>query len=134
MTVRKSIEAQLKADWASIPTLAGVRVVATEKPLDEITRLTALIRQKGVGRCPEAPKSHRNVSLLLTLISPHTNTDAAQDQLDATLPAVLDYLDPKYAHGDAEAVGWTGKRLAYDIPFTVRAKKTDMHPEPEEAP
>lgn len=123
MTVRKAVEAELTAAWAEVPALAKLRVIATERQMDDVQRATALIRQKSVGKTPEAPLSHRNVGLVLTLISGYLDADKAQDELDALLPAVLDYLDPRYAHGDAEAVGWTGSRLAYDIPFTVRAKK-----------
>lgn len=128
-TVRRSLEAQFKADWQDVPALSNLIVVATERSLDVVNKATALIRQKGVAKCPEAPLSHRNVSILLTIISGNTNADKAQDELDELVPAVLDYLDPKWPHGDAEAVGWTGEKLAYDIPLTIRASKT---PTPEE--
>lgn len=123
MSIRADVEAQFKADWADIPELSALVVVATERPLDDPRKATALIRTKRVGNTPEAPKSHRNVGLLLTLISPNVNADAAQDELDILLHPLLDYLDKRYAHDDAETVAWTGGRLAYDIPFTVISKK-----------
>ena len=123
MTVRQSIEAQFKSDWADVPDLADLIVIATERPLDDVQRATALIRQKGIAKHPAAPLSHRRVGLLLTIISGNLNPDAAQDELDELVPAVLDYLDPRFQHEGAEAVGWTGSRLAYDIPFTVVAAK-----------
>jgi hypothetical protein len=129
--LRKIIEAQFREDWADIAALAGARVIATERQLDDVTTLTALIKQKSVGRNPQAPKSHRNVGMILTIISARQDPDMAQDELDEVLPAVLDYLDPRYAHEEATAVGWTNSRLAYDIPFTVIAAKTA--PNPQEA-
>lgn len=122
MSVRKATEAAIKADWAAIPALAGVRVVATERELDDIQDPTALIRGKSIDRTPAAPLTHRNVGLLLTLISPHMDLDLAGDQLDEIAAAALDYLDPRYSHEPATVVGY-GSRLAYDIPFTVIASK-----------
>lgn len=122
MSVRKDIEAQLKADWADIPDLAPLRVIATERALDSINEPTALIRAKSFDRTPAAPQSHRNVGLLLTLISPHIDLDRAGDQLDDITTAALDYLDTRYSHDPATAVGY-GDRLAFDIPFTVIASK-----------
>ncbi|NYF29236.1 hypothetical protein [Microbacterium sp. JAI119] len=122
MSVRKDVEAQLGADWADIPPLAALRVIATERELDDITQPTALIRAKSYDRTPAAPQSHRNVGLLLTLISPHLDLDRAGDQLDDITTAALDYLDTRFSHEQATAVGY-GARLAFDIPLTVIASK-----------
>lgn len=122
MSVRKAVEAQLQADWGDIPELVALRVIATERELDDITQPTALIRAKSYDRTAAAPQSHRNVGLLLTLISPYLDLDRAGDQLDAITPAALDYLDTRYSHEAATAVGY-GSRLAFDIPFTVIASK-----------
>lgn len=122
MSIIRDLEAQIKTDWASIPALAGVRVIATERELDDITQPTALIRGKSIARTPGAPLSHRTRGLLLTLISPHLDLDRASDQLEPLTWAALDYLDPRYQHDDATDVGY-GKRFANDIPFTVIASK-----------
>jgi len=135
VTPRRAVEAQFRADWATIPALSRARVVATERPLDEPTQLTALIRVKGVKPCPEAPLSHWNVDMVLALISGHLDADQAQDDLDEAAYAALLYLDATYPHGDAEFTEWAKARLACDIPFTVRVKKKDDDPDPEsEAP
>lgn len=123
-TVRKSTEAKLKADWADIPALAGVRVIATERALDDVTQPTALLRVKSTARSRELPNSHRDVGLLLTLISQHEDEDNAQDELDTLTDAALDYLDPAFKHGDAVNVSYGATRLAVDIPLTVMAKRT----------
>lgn len=122
MSVRTEIADMLTADWADIPALAGVRVIATERAIDEIDQPTALIRVKTVGKAPAAPLSHRNVGLLLTLISPHLDLDLAADELDELTAAALDYLDTRFIHEDATTVGYV-ESLAVDIPLTVLAAK-----------
>lgn len=123
-TVRHATEAELKVAFAAIPALAGVRVIATEKQLDEVTQPTALLRVKSTARSREAPNSHRDVGLLLTLISQYEDEDNAQDELDVLTDAALDYLDPNWRHGDAQNVSYGGTRLAVDIPITALAKRT----------
>lgn len=122
MSIRKDIEARFTEDWAGIDLLSKVRVIATERDLDEITVPTVLIRQKTIDRTPSAPLSHRDIGLLLTVISHHLDLDRAGDSLDDLVPAVLDYLDPGFIHGEASCVGY-GQRLAYDIPLTVITTK-----------
>lgn len=122
MSVRTDFEAELTAAWAGIPELAALRVIATERDLDDIQRPTALIRQKRIARTPTVPNSHRTTTLLLTLISPHLNLDKALDQLDEFVYAALDYISPRYTHDEAEIVGY-GARLAYDVNVQIIAHK-----------
>lgn len=123
MSVRSELAAQFATDWASIPGLSDVRVVATERKLDDIRTFTALIRARSITRSTAAPNSHRDVSVLLTLISPHLNADVAQDDLDERAEAILDYLDTRYRHEGATSAGWANERFAYDIPITILASK-----------
>jgi len=123
MSVRKEYEQVLKTDWAAIPALAGVRVIATERGLDTLSQPTFLIRARSIGKTPEAPNSHRNVGFLGTLISPHQDLDRAQDQLDELVEAILDYFDPRALHDDAVSVGYDDTHMAYDIPLTILASK-----------
>lgn len=122
MSVRTELAEQLTTDWADIPTLAVLRVVTTERELDDIQTPTALLRTNTIGKAPTAPNSHRHVGLLLSLISPHLDLDRAADELDELVSAALDYLDPRFLHDDATVVGY-GNRLAFDIPITVLAAK-----------
>jgi hypothetical protein len=112
----------LTADWSAIPALTGIRVVATERELDDIQQATALTRGRSIGKAPAAPNSHRTVGLLLSLISPHQDMDRAADELDDLVAAALDYLDTRFLHEDATVVGY-GDRLAFDIPISVLASK-----------
>lgn len=122
MSVRTEVAEMLRTDWAGIPTLADVRVLASERDIDDVQTPTALIRVKTIGKAPSAPNSHRHVGLLLTLISQHLDADQAGDELDDKVAAALDYLDTTFMHGDADAVGY-GNRLAFDIPLTILASK-----------
>lgn len=122
MSIRHDFASQLTVDWATIPALEGVRVVATEREIDELEVPTCLVRLNGVGRAPSAPVSHRNVTLLLTLISPHLDMDLAGDEIEELIDAALDYLDTRFLHDDANVVGYNN-RLAADIPVTILAEK-----------
>ncbi|GAB6856471.1 hypothetical protein [Microbacterium xylanilyticum] len=117
MSVVTELEASLKTEF---PALV---VTATEGPLQDVRKLTLLIRRKSVDVFPGAPLSHRNVGVLLTLISPLLDLDAAAEQLDDGVLPVLDWLDSRYLHEPASLVGWNGSRLAYDIPATITAQK-----------
>ncbi|MFI8633996.1 hypothetical protein ACIGEP_15535 [Microbacterium sp. NPDC077663] len=121
-TVPKALEAQFKTDFEAIPSLAKVKVIATEKVIDAPRTPTLLIRQTSIGRCPTAPLSHRNVGIIATLISPHEDMDRAGEQLADLVADLLDYLDTRFAHDDATQVGYND-RLAYDLPLTVIAAK-----------
>lgn len=123
MSIRRDLGDTLIADWKTIPALAGLDVVVTEKPLGDIRKTTALIRGKSISREPSAPQSHRRVGCLVTIISPSGDLDKAADELDELLWAVLAYLDKTFPHDDAEWVGYGSRLLAVDIPVHVIAQK-----------
>lgn len=122
-TVVKTLEAALTEDFASIPELAGTRVLASERELDDVQKLTILIRRAGIERHATAPLAKRDYKVLLTVIAPALNLNVAGEQLDDAVDALLDYLDRHYRHGDAEVVMYA-KRLAYDIPTTLTVDRT----------
>lgn len=121
-SARASFETQTRADWADIPALADVRVIATERNLGELVQPLALIRQRSIAREPAAPLSMRRYGMLLTIVSAHADMDAATDELDVLVGAAIDYLDTRYEHDAATAVMYVD-RLAYDIPVTITASK-----------
>lgn len=120
--VATTLAEQIAADWADIPALAKLRVIAAERNVD-ITRPTAILRQKRITRFPEAPKTHRQAEMLLTIVSHREDFDAAADEIDVWVYAALDYLDTRFRPAEeAEAVLYN-ERFAYDIPFTVITDK-----------
>ena len=128
MSVVKALEAELTADWADIEHLSEFRVIATERALDDIRQPTALIRRKTIGNTAAAPSSHSDVGVLLTLIAPYTDLDKAADLLDIAVPAAREYLRTRYQNERAECVGYSGERIAYDIPLTIIAANAPLTP------
>lgn len=120
--ILEDLAVMLRTDWADIPALDGVRVIATERQLGVPTVPTALLRRKSLTRLPQAPQSHRRHGILLTLISAFEDMDKAADELDTIVPAALDYFDTRFQSETATSVLYID-RLAYDIPLTVIASK-----------
>ncbi|WP_251439148.1 hypothetical protein [Microbacterium sp. USTB-Y] len=116
MSVRQQLADTLQAEFPSL------RVIATERKLGDVREPTLLIRAQTIDLTAGAPLSHRDVGLLLTLISPHLDLDKAVDQLDDLALSLLDWLDPRYQHDPAKLVGYDA-RLAYDIPITIITSK-----------
>lgn len=133
MSVRNEFADLLRQDWAEIPALAGVRVIATEAPLDDVQQSTALIRIKSVERHPQAPQGAFWHGFTLHLISGHFDPDNAADELEGLLEDVLTYLKPRthIKYERAEFGLATDSNLAYLIPISVTA--VQAAPEPEEA-
>lgn len=118
MSVRHAVADLLREAFADI----DIDVLATERQIDEPHRLTALIRGNGYARMPEAPVSHRIVRLTLIVVSSLDDPDAGADQLDEALPLILDALDTRIPHEEAE-LALFGTRLAYRIPLNLIAAK-----------
>jgi hypothetical protein len=126
MSIRQDVADMLQDAWADIPELAEVRVLATQRGIDELSKPTALITSRTLGRVPEAPNSdYFRTGLMLTLISPHADLDRAQDQLDEIAEAALKFLQTFCVHEDATTVGWGDSRLAFDIPITIFAAPSE---------
>lgn len=114
---------KLREDWAAVPALAGLTVLAAERNVD-ISSATAILRQVSIGRFPEAPKTHRTAEVVLTIVSPREDFDRAAADLDGWVFAALDYLDVQYRPPEeARSVLYVNKYLAYDITFTVITSK-----------
>lgn len=122
MSIRADFAARLRNDWRTHRDLRDVKVYATEGSIDAVAAPIALIRQERIGRHPDLPYSHRLVGLTLHVISRYDNPVKAGAELDTLVTAILDYLDPRFLHGDAEVSADFG-HLAYTIPITLAASK-----------
>lgn len=120
MSIRKDIEALFKLDWKDDPILSQLRVIATERKLDQLAQPTALIRLQGMRREPSAPLQQKRFGLLLTIISEHTDLDLAGDDIEEFMTAVTDYLGPRFLFDAPTVVGY-GDRLAVDFPLYIIA-------------
>ncbi len=119
MSVVTELEASLKTEF---PALV---VTATEGPLQDVRKLTLLIRRKSVDVFPRraALASQRGRPAHAHQSPSSTSTRQPNSWTTACSP-VLDWLDSRYLHEPASLVGWNGSRLAYDIPpATITAQK-----------
>lgn len=122
--IRHEIAEMIREYWEEIPELADIKVVASERQLEEILDLTAVLRMVSIGRSPDLPLSHRNVKMNVVLISGMDSADHAADELEERLEHVLNWLDDFFRHEDAEFVTYGEGRYAYLIPITVLAANT----------
>ncbi len=122
MSVVRFLEEQLTADWEDHEELSDVWVKATQGELKAFSRVTVIVSQQTIGPFPQAPHAKRTVGVTLEVVSPTDDIDAAADELELIVPAILDYLDPLYLHDVATAFLYGGL-LAYRIPLTVIANK-----------
>lgn len=120
--VRHQVAEHLQTVLDENPQAPEVRVIATERELDDIRVLTVQLRGNTLGRLPQAPISQRAVGLTAVVISAHDDPDMGADELDGFVPLFLDSLDTSFLHEDAELVQY-GTHMAYRIPLTVIASK-----------
>lgn len=120
--IATNLAEEIAADWKVIPKLAKLRVIAAERNVD-ISRPTAILRQKRITRFPEAPKTHRQAEMLLTIVSDRQDFDAAADEIEEWVYAALDYLDTRFRPSEEADAVLYNERFAYDIPFTVITDK-----------
>ena len=107
---------------------ASWKWVATERNVDVTDATTVQWKQNTIEPLPEAPNSFLGVTGVLTVSTPHTDIDAAENALD---DAVLELVhDIQRVQGivfrDARkvALSETGP-LGYDLTLTVITKKKE---------
>jgi len=122
VNVRQQVADHLSDLFTADADLSDLYVVATERQLDDINKLTIQLRGTSIGRLPAAPLSQRAIRMTAIVISAHTDIDMAADQLEEVVPLILDTFDTSFQHEDAELVQY-GSHLAYSIPLTVIASK-----------
>ncbi|MDU0367673.1 hypothetical protein RWH45_10630 [Microbacterium sp. KSW4-17] len=122
VNVRQQVAEHLSEVFAADTDLPEIYVVATERQLDDIHKLTIQLRGTSIGRLPQAPLSQRAIRMSAIVISAHDDLDMAVDELDEVVPLILDSFDTSFQHEDAELVQY-GTHMAYTIPLTVIASK-----------
>ena len=103
----------------------GWKIVASVRNLDKPTGIVAQIKHTGVTRMPEAPIGHLQHTVTLTVLTPHTDVEKAEDALDEAVTELLTLID---AH---ESIGWSDATkvradtwLAWDIDLAVISNRT----------
>lgn len=124
MSIRTDVAQLIREALADGP-LADIKIVTSERDIGKIGRAAIIVKQQSIGRLPAAPLSHRNVGVIVTVISAHQDLDRAEDDLDVIVPDVLNALDNQaiLTWSGAAKVGWGESNLAYDITLEVIADK-----------
>lgn len=94
------------------------RLIKFEDNLDEIDRITVMVRIQSVSRMPEAPQGFYLTTAVLELLTPQTDLSLAEDSLDVALFDLLDILNtikPNLWVSTQKVLDAGTKRLAYDV-------------------
>lgn len=100
-------------------------IVPAERNIDAPDRPVVIVKQRTIGRLPEAPASHYTVSCVLTLVDDHTDIELAEPALDANVLDLwerlmsLSNVHPK----TATKVSFTETAMAYDIETDLTVQK-----------
>ena len=118
-TVRGWVEAQLK------PLLPSTwRLVPYQRNLDEVDRVTVMLRLQRVVKLPEAPGGAYQAEWTLTIIQPGQDVTRGQKMLDQQVFELLDAILDLRKTGlnidwsDAQSVVFGERNEAFDI--TIR--------------
>lgn len=125
MSLRADLVEYLTTILPTIEGLEKVRVIGSVRNVGEGTNTPMLIvKTNGLRKLPQAPRTHMTGEFSLTLVSPHVDIDAAEDQLDGLLELLLPAL---FTWGmsweSADQVDWDESRIAYDITINSIYKK-----------
>lgn len=121
--LRKALEGVLPERYALRPNAL---------PLEGITKPTIQIKQLGMEPAAEAPQGCLAVDFVLTLASPLTAPQRAEDQLDddvTELCAALDRLPGlNWTRAEKVVAGAGEQYLAYDVTMTVQTTLNPTRP------
>ena len=101
------------------------RIVPYVTNLDSISQPVAMLKLQSVEKHPQAPKTERIVTYVLTVIEPKTAPGPADDALDTNLIRLLDAIDdvPGLIWSKAERVIAQDSNPAFDITLTFHHTK-----------
>ncbi|ONI63907.1 hypothetical protein ALI44B_04585 [Leifsonia sp. ALI-44-B] len=100
------------------------RIIPYQRNVDALSGVIVMLKQKRITRLPEAPDGLHAIEFTATIVSPKTDTTAAEDELDDGVNALIHELDlAGIGWADAEKVKFDDQHLAYDITLTVTSNK-----------
>lgn len=121
---RLSVRKQL-TDTLTPALPAGWRLVPFQTNLDVLDAPTVMLKQSGIKPAPEAPQGLYVFEYVLTVVTPSTDPETAEADLDdqvETLWGILDglsWIDPT----EAKKVLFQDSGLAYDIRCNILTQK-----------
>jgi hypothetical protein len=120
MSSRDSLIEALEPILADTEGLEGVRIVKSVRNIGALSQPNLIVKTDAFEINPAAPRSTAVGQFTLVLVSPHSDLDKAEDQLDdlleILLPALLSY---NMVWSRAEQTAFDDSHLSYDIAITA---------------
>jgi hypothetical protein len=103
----------------------GWKFVPYQRTLDVFSEPTLMLKQDSIVAEPAAPQGAWTVSYILTLITPYTDPEKAEADLDDNVITLLELIEPVTAFKQAEKKMWSETGPAcYDITFSYTTSKS----------
>ncbi|MGO2658425.1 MAG: hypothetical protein ACTH9T_04840 [Mycetocola reblochoni] len=100
------------------------RIVPYERSIDRPSSVVVMLKQSTITRHPSAPDGAHLVEFVVTIISPHEDNAAAEDQLDDGVIELTHALDDAGLGWDtATKVSFADRFMAYDIAVNITTTK-----------
>lgn len=100
------------------------KIIPYQTNIDTPDRVVVMLKLESIVRTPAAPLGAHDVKFVVTIVSPLTDVEKAEDALDAQVDALLHKLDELgIAWTIAEKVKFDDQHLAFDISLTLTSTK-----------
>jgi hypothetical protein len=117
---RDSLIAHLEPILAGTAGLEDVRLIKSVRNIGALSQPTLIIKTDAFELNAQAPRSAAIGVFTLVLVSPHTDIDKAEDQLDDLLEMLLPtLLGSAIVWSRAEQTAFDDTHLSYDIAVTA---------------
>ena len=126
MSLRSDLIAYLEALLPTVVGLEDVRIIPTVRAVDEIKSPILIVKTNTREPLPQAPRRSVLGDFTLTIVSPHTDIERAEDDLEAR----LELLEPSLTTWgmiwkSSTQVQYDEQRIAYDISITSIFTRTE---------
>lgn len=103
----------------------GWKLIPTQRSYDQLDRVCVVLKQQKITRLPQTPNASHRVDFVITIISPNTDIDKAETDLDEQVDVLLHNLDAikSVDWTDASKVEVSDKYLGYDVSVYIITTK-----------
>ncbi len=118
-SIRKQLADQLE------PLLPGVKIVPASRNLDTLTQPVLQLSLRELSRLKDAPIGAHRAEFIVTIITPITTPQRAEDDLDSLVADLIYGIDQIDGIGweTATKVTYSERHLAYDVVVFAAATK-----------
>lgn len=116
MSIRLQLAEQLEQ------LLPGIKIIPNSRNVDSLGTTPAVqISLQTITPLPEAPAGANLATFTVTIVTPHTDPEQAEDDLDDLVGDLLTALDKLEVldWSEARKVLWDDRHLAYDVTVTA---------------